>query len=507
MALATVASAVAVAAAGVVGAVGPHSTASAAPALSVRVSGNHLVDGAGSPVTFRGVDVSGTEFTCAQNWTTDPYGGQPLSQQSTFNAIAGWHANVVRVPLNEDCWLGINGVEVGGQAYQDAIAKEVAAAHAAGLYVILDLHWTAPGTQRALSQNPMADADHSITFWQQVATAYKNDPAVIFDLYNEPYFYWIADGSDQWSCWLNGCTMSQYVTGGSPYSVNAAWRTAGMQQLINTVRATGATQPILVNGVDWANDNSGWLSHAPQDPAGQLIAGWHSYPGQPCAVQFCWDNVIAPIAAKMPVIVGETGDSTAGPETYLPTFLPWADAPTPTPTPTPTPSPAPTTTCPCSLWSGSAAPAHPSDPDTHSTEVGLKFRSDVSGTITGARFYKGAGNTGTHVAHLWSSSGTLLASAKFTRETSSGWQQVNFSTPVAIKANTTYVASYRAPYGHYAGDSGYFTNAGVDRGPLHALQNGVDGSNGVYTYSTGTVFPTSSWQAANYWVDVVFKTN
>ncbi|WP_433306519.1 N,N-dimethylformamidase beta subunit family domain-containing protein [Actinoplanes sp. CA-030573] len=159
--------------------------------------------------------------------------------------------------------------------------------------------------------------------------------------------------------------------------------------------------------------------------------------------------------------------------------------------------------CPCTIWSSSNVPATPSDPDGSGTEVGIKFRSDVAGQVTGIRFYKGSTNTGTHVGHLWSASGTQLASVTFSGESASGWQQANLSTPVTLAANTTYVVSYYAPNGHYAGDVNYFTTQGVDNAPLHALQDGADGTNGVYRYGTG--FPTVSWESANYWVDVVFS--
>jgi hypothetical protein len=138
--------------------------------------------------------------------------------------------------------------------------------------------------------------------------------------------------------------------------------------------------------------------------------------------------------------------------------------------------------------------------------VGVKFRSDVAGQIKGIRFYKGAGNTGTHVGTLWSSTGTKLASATFVNETATGWQQVLFTTPVTITANTVYVASYLAPVGRYAADAQYFATAGVDNGPLHALRNGVSGGNGIYRYGNNTAFPNSTTQSTNYWVDVVFAT-
>jgi hypothetical protein len=160
--------------------------------------------------------------------------------------------------------------------------------------------------------------------------------------------------------------------------------------------------------------------------------------------------------------------------------------------------------CPCSIWSDTATPALPAVSDGQAIEVGVKFRSDVSGYITGLRFYKGAANTGTHVGHLWSSTGTLLAEAAFGNETASGWQTVSFATPVAINANTTYVASYHSSLGYFAYDAAYFVT-GVDNPPLRALAAGVDGVNGVYQYGA-SAFPANG-NNANYWVDVVFTTS
>jgi hypothetical protein len=156
------------------------------------------------------------------------------------------------------------------------------------------------------------------------------------------------------------------------------------------------------------------------------------------------------------------------------------------------------------LWNDSVVPAVTASSDASAVEVGVKFNSDTAGSLTGLRFYKGTGNTGSHVAHLWSSGGQLLATATFSGETASGWQTVTFPSPVAIAANTTYVASYYAPVGHYAVTNGYFANA-VDSGPLHALANTQAGGNGVYRYGTGGGFPTGSFNSSNYWVDVVFS--
>ena len=161
--------------------------------------------------------------------------------------------------------------------------------------------------------------------------------------------------------------------------------------------------------------------------------------------------------------------------------------------------------CPCSAWGPTTVPGNPSDPDGAAVELGVKFTSDIDGYVTGVRFYKGVNNTGTHVGNLWSTSGTLLATAVFTSETATGWQQVTFSSPVQITANTVYVASYHAPNGRYSADGGYFANSGVYNAPIRLLQSGVSGGNGVYRYTTTSAFPSSSFNSTNYWVDVVFS--
>jgi hypothetical protein len=143
-------------------------------------------------------------------------------------------------------------------------------------------------------------------------------------------------------------------------------------------------------------------------------------------------------------------------------------------------------------------------PDTSPIEVGLAFKSDSAGNITGVRFYKSSNDTGTHLGHLWTSAGALLGTVTFSGETASGWQQASFATPISIQANTTYVVSYYAPNGNYSANNGYFSSAGVDSPPLHALSN-VTTSNGLYNYVTGGGFPNQTFGATNYWVDVVFK--
>ncbi len=163
------------------------------------------------------------------------------------------------------------------------------------------------------------------------------------------------------------------------------------------------------------------------------------------------------------------------------------------------------TSGPYSIWSSQTTPGTLDDSDTANLEVGVKFTSDVAANVLGVRFYKGPTNTGTHVGSLWSSTGSLLAQATFTNETTSGWQQILFSSPVAISPNTIYVVSYHTTVGHYSSDDYFFQNQGINNGPLHAPANSVNGPNGVYVVSTSSAFPTNTFDAANYWVDLVYQ--
>jgi hypothetical protein len=153
---------------------------------------------------------------------------------------------------------------------------------------------------------------------------------------------------------------------------------------------------------------------------------------------------------------------------------------------------------------GNRAPASTaSDPDSAAVELGVRFRTKVPGFITSVRFYKTDGNTGTHTGTLWSAAGTRLATGTFKDESLSGWQELFFSAPVRINANTTYLASYHAPHGHYAAQPGGLANS-ASNGPIAALAHGVDGPNSVYTYGDTTNFPKANWLSANYWIDVRF---
>jgi len=160
-----------------------------------------------------------------------------------------------------------------------------------------------------------------------------------------------------------------------------------------------------------------------------------------------------------------------------------------------------------SVFSTLAAPLNTDAQDVGGVELGFRFRSDVAGFISGLRFYKASANTGTHIGSLWSNGGALLAQGTFSGETASGWQTLTFGSPVAISANTTYVASYHTDVGHYSGDNWYFKQSGTGNGPLHALQDGVDGASGVFRYAASPAFPNGTFRSTNYWVDAIFTQN
>ncbi|WP_259667913.1 DUF4082 domain-containing protein [Rhizobium lentis] len=159
-----------------------------------------------------------------------------------------------------------------------------------------------------------------------------------------------------------------------------------------------------------------------------------------------------------------------------------------------------------SLFSASDTPTQTNLNDGQQLGLGVKFQSSVAGDITGIKFYRSANDNGQNVVDLWSATGTRLATATFTNTTASGWQTVNFATPFTIAANTTYVASYHTT-GAYVVTSNFFTN-GISNGPLTAQSSAAAGGNGVYRYggsATTGIFPNASFNASNYFADVIFR--
>ena len=184
--------------------------------------------------------------------------------------------------------------------------------------------------------------------------------------------------------------------------------------------------------------------------------------------------------------------------------------PTPTPTPTSTPVATPTPIAgggsgknAASLFGTSITPSIVNWTDASQLQLGVKFQTSTAGKVTGIRFYKGSLNAGPHVVSLWSAGGSLLASATSTSETASGWQEVNFSSPVVLTANTTYVAAYHTS-GYYSATPAFFGNA-IKSGPLTAPASSSGSGNGLYVYGSSSTFPKYSFNATNYWVDLIFS--
>lgn len=159
-----------------------------------------------------------------------------------------------------------------------------------------------------------------------------------------------------------------------------------------------------------------------------------------------------------------------------------------------------------SIWNDATIPATPDSNDPLAVTIGCKFQSDVAGAVVGVRFYKGdLDNGGVHVGLLYDNAGNLLDSVNFIGESASGWQQQLFAVGTPILANTTYIIAYFAPLGHYSIDINYFTATGFDNPPLHALQSGVDGGNGIFTYGAVPTFPVTTFNDSNYWVDLILE--
>ena len=292
------------------------------PAPRLHVSGNKIVTSDGEPYRLLGVDRSSGEYACVQG--KGQWDGGPVDQASV-DAMKTWNIHSVRIPLNEECWLGLNG-SPSGATYQQGVKDYVNLLVANGINPIVDLHWTQGAYTNgpdwhckdatATCQKPMPDAQYAPQFWTGVANAFKGNNAVVFDLFNEPYPD-LASNWDKtlgWQCWRDGGTCT-----GLPYEA------AGMQSLVNAVRATGATNILMLGGLEWANDMREWLTYKPTDPQNNLAASWHSYSNNACATQSCWDSQVAPVAQQAPVVIGEFGQDGCGFD-YMQQLVDWADA-------------------------------------------------------------------------------------------------------------------------------------------------------------------------------------
>jgi endoglucanase len=283
-------------------------------ATGLHVSGNRILDKAGAPVLFQGVNRSGTEYACVQGWGI--FDGP--NDARSVEAMTRWHINIVRIPVNEDCWLGINGIKsrYAGANYRRAIVAYVNLLHKHGIDAEVSLMWAAPGTYRATYQAGAPDEDHAPAAWASMATTFRDDPDVILAPWGET----IVDAN----CFLNGgVCQATYGPNNVPY------RVAGMQQAVTVMRQAGYDGIIAIPGIAYANDLSQWLSHMPNDPRHDLIAEAHVYGGQVCDDVKCFQTTYAPVARRVPLIFGETGESFNSKDcgtSHIATIVNWADA-------------------------------------------------------------------------------------------------------------------------------------------------------------------------------------
>lgn len=268
------------------------------------VQGRKLINGAGLAVQLRGANRAVFESRCTYDSTGVADG--PVDQNSV-TAMLAWKIDVVRVTLNEDCWLGINGLPLGGNAagYRAAVVSYVSLLRNNGLYVVLVPLVSAPGTHQSTQIDYMPDKDHMPAFWNSVAATFKADHGIVFDAINE-----VAMASwnnpqpnppGEWNCWRNGCTLNS-VYGGR-------FAAAGLQTLVATIRSQGATQPILLGGIDYNADLTQLLTYLPGDTQHQLVASAHVYDFvEGSGIDAMFTNQLAPIAKQLPVILGELGE-------------------------------------------------------------------------------------------------------------------------------------------------------------------------------------------------------
>jgi hypothetical protein len=254
-----------------------------------HVVGNQVLDKNGVAHLFHGVARPSLEWSAA---------GNNLSK-SDFGLMGAWKANVVRIALNQDFWLFGSGTV----AYQQTVLQAVEWAKQAGMDVILDLHWSDQGDPQNVkaAQQFMADPN-SIAFWQSVASSYKDDGRVLFELYNEPY-------NISWDVWQNGGSAGSFTA-------------VGMQQLYDAVRSTGAQNLVILGGIDWAYDLSGVPSHPIVGE--NIMYATHPYDysnKQPDS----WDASWGHLTATAPVIVTEFGSFDCSTD-YTSQLVQYADA-------------------------------------------------------------------------------------------------------------------------------------------------------------------------------------
>jgi len=255
------------------------------PAL--HVEGSRLKTNDGNTVRLQGVNVASLE------WSNT--GEQVL--ESVRVAIYGWNSNTIRLPLSQDRWFGeMERQNDGGRLYRLIVDEVVRYISENGCYVIIDLHnFAIEGQARQIHSIPeIYDMPNmkSIDFWKDVAARYANDPAVFFDLYNEPH-------DVSWNVWKFGGRVTTRLM------VEATYNSPGMQGLLDVVRTTGAENIVIAGGLEWGYDLRGIPEYALDDPYGNIVYGTHIYPWK--SNEEDWDGRVGHVIGKYPILVGEVG--------------------------------------------------------------------------------------------------------------------------------------------------------------------------------------------------------
>jgi hypothetical protein len=269
---------------------GTKAKPSGAP-LPLKVKGNQILNSENKPVLLRGVNASTLE------WTSDGEGHLP---DTIRVAIDDWKCNIIRLPLSQDRWFGKAPEQNDAcEPYRALVKQAVDLCNSKGCYIILCLHWSdANEWGRNIGQHSMPDRN-SVIFWKDFAPVYANNPAVLFDLYNEPH-------DVTWDVWLKGGTIKDRPN--RPGQTAKTFEAVGMQEMLDTVRATGAKNVVIAGGLNWAYDFNGILDGRQlKDPKGNgVIYANHAYDNKTQSVN-TWISEMEEATATLPVIVSEFG--------------------------------------------------------------------------------------------------------------------------------------------------------------------------------------------------------
>ena len=282
------------------------------------VEGNLILAADGKPYLFHGVGRDGLEYSCTGDGHFDAQELSYMGSGTNGSGITYWGANTVRLPLSEGIWLyGQSSHACSAASYHALIKKTVDALTALKLNVILDLQWTDAGGQSLQGGGPwaMPDAD-SVTFWQQVAGIYSSYSNVLFELFNEPH-------PPSWSCWQSACTITDKAYSDDCQCVKTlTFASVGMQAVVNAVRKTGATNLVLVAGMDWGFNLS--LVGTYSITGSNIVYDTHPYPYAE-KLPSSWDAAFGNISKTYAVMSAESGEYDCG-TSYMSLLLTYFDA-------------------------------------------------------------------------------------------------------------------------------------------------------------------------------------